>query len=202
LYRCTKPNQFYQTSQFEDLRQNKRRPVNAGDKDELSGYLPNNTAVQWTGSYDKAVKSNHNSRGNVKSAAGLKDNIMKGEPYNRVLNPNNAAFYSKIRLKTSQLTKFSTDNLSLVNFLLLKQKNLPLVSNRVAGAEGSLEKMAADMPQFNPNVMILNKDRTMKNAFLVKGNSSNENGLRGPKSGRDRLSNSKKKMAFKLYQNC
>jgi hypothetical protein len=180
LYRCTKHNQFYQTSQFEDLRQNKRRTVNAGDKDELSGYLPNNTAVQWTGSYDKAVKSNHNSRGNVKSAAGLKDN----------------------RLKTSQLTKFSTDNLSLVNFLLLKQKNLPLVSNRVAGAEGSLEKMAADMPQFNPNVMILNKDRTMKNAFLVKGNSSNENGLRGPKSGRDRLSNSKKKMAFKLYQNC
>lgn len=79
---------------------------------------------------------------------------------------------------------------------------MPLVSNRVVGAEGSLEKMAADMPQFNPNVMILNKDCTMKNAFLVKGNSSNENGLREAKSGRDRLSKSKKKMAFKLYQNC
>lgn len=79
---------------------------------------------------------------------------------------------------------------------------MPLVSNRLADGERSLEKMAADMPHFNPNVMILKHDRTMKNAFLVKGNSSNENGLRGAKSGRDRLSNSKKKMAFNLYQNC
>jgi hypothetical protein len=122
LYRCTKHNQFYQTSQFESLRQKKRRTVNADDKDAFPGYWPNNTAAQWTGSYDKGGKSNHNSRKNVKSAAGLKDNIIKGEPYNRVLNPNNAAFYSKIRMKTSQLTKFSTDNLSLVNFFFNKKE--------------------------------------------------------------------------------
>lgn len=146
----------YKTGTGEFNRRNKNTFYTARDENRLNRKLGASKNL-W------AYKSNDNITHSIESKTGksfytqrkmmksANNGSLRNDNFSNFMKPANSNFYSKIRLKTSQLNKFAE----------YPAISLPVVRNDVEKATMSED---TNSPKFDPNVYIY-KDRPMKNSF-------------------------------------